>query len=187
LQKTQNRGLSELQTAFLCGKPKFYIFVSMVPGAIINGNYFLYDHDRHKGWVYALIHDAKKVKGKYPKLKVKGTIDGFAISKVNLASYGHEGYILPLRAEIRKQIKKNPGDKVKVILYADESSLDIPEEFELCLNDAPKARKFFYSLSESEQRMYVLWISSAKKLETRSGRIVKSIERLENGLKLYES
>jgi hypothetical protein len=78
----------------------------MASSSIISGNYLLHDHDRHQGWVYVLIDNAKKVNGKFPKLKVKGTIDGFEISKVILASYGYEGYILPVRAEIRKQIKK---------------------------------------------------------------------------------
>ena len=89
----------------------------MEPVAIINGSYFLYDRERHKGWVYVLINDAKKVKGKYPKLKVKGSIDGFPISNCILASYGKPGYVLPVRIRIRKQIKKDSGDKVKVVLY----------------------------------------------------------------------
>jgi hypothetical protein len=153
---------------------------------VIEGFYFLHKHERHKGWVYALINDAKKVNGKYPKLKVKGSVDGFAISNCILASYGKPGYVLPVRTEIRKQIKKDAGDKVKIILYKDDANFEIPEEFDICLNDEPKVLKFFYSLSESEQRMYALWISSAKKLETRSDRIAKSIERLKKGLKLYE-
>jgi hypothetical protein len=154
---------------------------------VIDGSYSLYKHERHTGWVYALIDDAKKVKGKYPKLRVKGSIDGFKISKTILASYGREGYILPVRSEIRKQIRKDEGDKVRVILYADDSGLfEIPEEFEICLRDEPAARQFYYSLSENEQRMYALWIGSAKKVETRSDRIAESIERLKRGLKLYE-
>lgn len=153
---------------------------------IINSVYFLYKHDRHKGWVYILIDDAKKVEGKYPKLKVKGFIDGYPIGNCILASYGKEGYVLPVRAEIRKQIKKDEGDKVKVVLYHDDTGLEVPEEFDVCLADEPKARQFFYSLSESEQRMYVLWIGSAKKMETKAERIAKSIERLKRGLKLYE-
>jgi hypothetical protein len=153
---------------------------------IIKGVYELVDHERHTGWVYALIDNAKKVKGKYPKLKVKGKIEGFAISNVILASYGKEGYVLPVRAEIRKAIKKNAGDKVKIVLYPDDSTLEIPEEFEICLKDEPKARAFFYTLSQSEQRMYTYWIDSAKRTETKSDRIAKSIERLKKGQKLYD-
>src|SRR5437870_9354747 len=93
---------------------------------IISGSYLLLNHNRHKGWVYLLIDDAKKVGGKFPKLKIKGTIDGFPISNTILASYGKEGYVLPVRAEIRKKIGKDAGDEVKVILYPDESKLGIP-------------------------------------------------------------
>jgi hypothetical protein len=153
---------------------------------VVNGYYTLHKHGRHKGWVYVLIDDAKKIKGKYPKLKVKGSIDGFLINQCILASYGKEGYVLPVRAEIRKHIRKIEGDKVKVVLFKDEDELEIPEELDSCLRDEPKAQNFFYSLSQSEQRMYILWISSAKKPETKSDRIAKSIERLKNRLKLYE-
>jgi hypothetical protein len=153
---------------------------------VIDGIYPLLKHERHRGWVYALIDDAQKAQGKFPKLKVKGTIDGFAIEKCILASYGRNGYVLPVRAEIRKQIGKHEGDMVKVTLYKDVSALDIPEELELCLKDEPKARKFFYSLSENKKRMYTYWIGSAKKIETKSDRIAKSVEKLKQGLKLYE-
>jgi hypothetical protein len=156
------------------------------PTPIIDGFYILLKHERHKGWIYALIDDAKKIKGKYPKLKVKGTVDGFVISNCILASYGKPGYVLPVLAEIRKEIKKDAGDKMKIVLYKDKSKPGIPEEFDVCLHDEPKALNFFYLLSESEQRMYSLWISSAKKPETKSDGIAKSIERLKKGLKLYE-
>jgi hypothetical protein len=176
-----------MNRSFRCYRNELFLSGNMekqIP--VINGSYFLYKHERHKGWVYVLIDDAKKVKGKYPKLKVKGSIDGYPLSNIILASYGKEGYVLPVRSEIRTQIKKDDGDKVKVVLYKDSSQLEIPEELDMCLSDEPKAQKFFDSLSESEKRMYTLWISSAKKSETRADRIAKSIERLKKGLKLYE-
>ncbi len=151
---------------------------------IINNTYILKKHERHKGWVYVLINDIKKVNGKYPKLKVKGTIDDFPVNKIILQSYGKKGLLLPVKAQIRKE--KKEGDKVKVLLYLDDSKFEIPEEFESCLKDEPKAEVFFKKLSESEQRLYVLWISSAKQIETKTNRIAKSIERLSKGLKLYE-
>src|SRR5688572_9803430 len=110
---------------------------------IINGIDNLYRHERHKGWVYALIDNAKKVKGKYPKLKVKGSVDGFLISNCILATYGKEGYVLPIRSEIRKQIKKEEGDTVKIVLYNDKTDLEILPEFDICLQDEPTARQFF--------------------------------------------
>jgi len=56
----------------------------------------------------------------------------------------------------------------------------------LCLQDEPIALKFFQSLSESEQKLYVQWIYSAKKEETKVDRLAKAINRLMRGLKLYD-
>lgn len=158
----------------------------MKEAPIIDNSYVLRKHERHTGWVYVLIDDAEKVKGKFPKIKVKGSIDGFAIENCILAPYGKPGYVLPVRSEIRKQIKKEAGDRVRVVLFADNREFEVPEEIDLCLQEEPAARKFFYSLSQSEQRMYVLWITSAKRVETKADRIAKSIQRLSRRLKLYE-
>ncbi|MDD2818772.1 MAG: YdeI/OmpD-associated family protein [Candidatus Nanopelagicales bacterium] len=47
------------------------------------------------------------------------------------------------------------------------------------------ARDSFASLSFSNHRGYVLWIEDAKKDETRSARVLKSIESLEAGKKTH--
>ena len=91
-----------------------------------------------------------------------------------------------LKAEIRKQIKKEEGDKVHVILYPDNEPLEVPEEMLLCLQDEPAALKFFNSLSESEQKFYMQWVYSAKKEETKIDRLAKTIDRLLKGLKMYD-
>lgn len=52
--------------------------------------------------------------------------------------------------------------------------------------DSPKAYDFFITLSESNQKYYIDWIEAAKKVETKAERIVKTVERLENGLKFYD-
>ncbi len=93
---------------------------------------------------------------------------------------------LPVKAEIRKIIKKEAGDYVHVILYPDTSTLEVPDEMLLCLQDEPRALKFFNSLSESERRLYILWVYEAKKIETRSNRLVKVIEKLLQGKKMYD-
>lgn len=56
----------------------------------------------------------------------------------------------------------------------------------LCLAEEPKALKFFKSLKESEQKFYIQWVYSAKKEEAKIGRLAKSINRLQKGLKLYD-
>ena len=62
---------------------------------------------------------------------------------------------------------------------------EIPDELKLCLEDEPKAKKYFHSLTESEQIYYVNWIYSSKKEETKISRMAKSLNKLSKGLKLY--
>ena len=99
---------------------------------------------------------------------------------------GNGKLFLPVKAEIRKKIKKEEGDKVHVILYPDNEPLEVPEEMLLCLQDEPAALKFFNSLSESEQKFYIHWIYSAKKDEMKVDRVAKTIDRLLKGLKMYD-
>ncbi len=99
---------------------------------------------------------------------------------------GNGKLFLPVKAEIRKKIKKEEGDKVHVILYPDNEPLEVPGEMLLCLQDEPAALKFFNSLSESERKFYIQWIYSAKKEETKVDRLAKTIDRLLQGLKMYD-
>jgi hypothetical protein len=117
--------------------------------------------------------------------KVKGTIDGFEIRKYHLMPMGNGNLFLPVKAEIRKAIKKQEGDYVHIILFPDNEPMEVPEEMLLCLNDEPEALQFFNSLTESEQKYYVNWIYSAKKEETKIDRLAKAINKLLKKEKFY--
>lgn len=139
------------------------------------------------GWTYVVVSGEIKNKSKpFGWARVKGTIDGFELKQYNLMPMKDGNLFLPVKAEIRKKIGKSEGDYVHIKLYPDTSPLEVPEEMILCLRDEPGAFHFFNSLSESEKRLYVLWIYEAKREETRVGRLVKSISRLQQGLKLYD-
>ena len=139
------------------------------------------------GWTFARITGIPQdKKAHFGWVKVRGTIDGYEIRKYHLMPMGDGKLFLPVKAEIRKKIKKEEGDKVHVILYADNEPLEVPKEMLLCLQDEPAALKFFNSLSESEQKFYIQWIYSAKKEETKVDRLAKTIDRLLQGLKLYD-
>lgn len=138
------------------------------------------------GWTYVRVPDVIKNKMKnFGWKKVKGTIDHFEISKYHLMPLGDGHLFLPIKKEIRKSIGKEEGDYIKVILFPDDEPREIPEEFTECLNDSPEAKKYFRTLTESEQHYYIKWIYSAKKEETKIERMAKSINRLERGLKFY--
>lgn len=145
---------------------------------LIDKIYSLERFEGKGGWTYIRIppEDLDQVVNS-GKLKVKGYIDTYAIE--NYRPMPWEGaYLLPLKAEIRKVIKKRAGDKVRLILYPDTTSLKIPDELIQFLQDEPEAALFFESLSESEQKYYIQWIYSAKRESTRMDRLTKTILRL---------
>ncbi|HZX73196.1 MAG TPA: YdeI/OmpD-associated family protein [Cyclobacteriaceae bacterium] len=154
---------------------------------LVNKKYLLEKFPGKGGWTFARIPDITPDKhAHFGWRKVRGTIDGYEISKYHLMPMGDGRLFLPVKAEIRKQIKKEAGDYVRVILYPDNEPLQVPKEMLLCLKDEPSALKFFKSLSESEQKFYIQWIYSAKKEETKIDRLAKTVNRLAGGLKLYD-
>ncbi|WP_317899792.1 YdeI/OmpD-associated family protein [Aurantibacillus circumpalustris] len=153
---------------------------------LVNKKYTLEKFPGKGGWTYAKIPEIlQDKKAHFGWVKVKGTIDGYEIKKYHLMPMGNGNLFLPIKAEIRKKIKKKEGDSVHVILYPDNEPLEIPEEMLLCLQDEPKALKFFNTLSEAEQNNYVKHIYSAKKEETKIDRLAKAINKLLKGEKFY--
>jgi Domain of unknown function (DUF1905)/Bacteriocin-protection, YdeI or OmpD-Associated len=154
---------------------------------LVDKKYLLEKFPGKGGWTYAQIPDIvndKKIG--FGWLKVQGTIDGFELKKYHLAPMGNGNLFLPVRAEIRKAIKKQAGDWVHIILYPDNEPLETPQELWECLDEEPKALEFYKSLSESEQKYYINWIYEAKQEETKIGRIIKTIDRLKLGKKMYD-
>ena len=155
--------------------------------ALVNSKFRLEKFHGKGGWTYVRIPKILKNKKKpFGWVKVRGTIDDYEIRKYHLMPMGNGNLFLPVKLEIRKEIKKTEGDYVHITLYPDEEPLELPKEMLLCLQDEPTALKFFKSLSENEQKYYVQWIYSARKEETRVDRLAKTINRLSKGLKLYD-
>ena len=136
------------------------------------------------GWTYARLTGLVRKNAEWKK--VKGTVEGYEIRKYHLMPMGEGKLFLPLNATIRKQIKKGEGDTVHIILYPDNEPLEVPEEMLWCMQDEPKALAFFNSITESEKMFYIKWIYSAKREETKVDRLAKTIDRLVQGLKLYD-
>ncbi len=140
------------------------------------------------GWTYLVIEPiTPSTKTKFGMVQVRGYIDDFELKRYKLMPMGNGKLFLPVRAEIRKKIAKQEGDWVDVVLFMDNSALEIPEEFLLCLNDDPQAHAFFQTLSDSEKKYYLDWIASAKKEETKVNRIVTTLKNLAMHKKFYRS
>jgi hypothetical protein len=154
---------------------------------LVNKEYVLEKFHGKGGWTYVRVPDiVPDKKSPFGWVKVRGSIDGYEIKKYHLMPMGNGKLFLPVKADIRKKIKKDEGDFVRVILFPDDEPLQVPEEMLLCLRDEPAALRFFNSLSESERKYYITWIYSAKKQETKIDRMAKAINRLMQGLKMYD-
>ena len=111
-------------------------------------------------------------------VKVKGFIDDFEIKSYKLMPLGNGQLFLPVKAEIRKKIGKQAGAWVNVVLYADNTPLEIPEELLVCLKEDPIAYKTFLSYTEGQQKEFIDWIYSAKTDDTKVRRIAATLNKL---------
>lgn len=150
---------------------------------LVNKKYKLQKMPGKGGWTYIVIKEiTPEQRSKRGMVQVKGFIDDYELKTYNLMPMANGCMFMPVKADIRKKIKKGEGDYAKLVLYADNDPLDIPTELLDCLRDEPAAHKTFYAFPESEQKQYIDWIYSAKKEETRIERIADAINRLTRGL-----
>jgi hypothetical protein len=128
--------------------------------------------------------DVEQVYGTKGQVKVKASFDGYPYRGV-LANMGSGCHILIVRKDIREHIGKNVGDIVEVVLERDleERTLDIPEDLEKALKKHKAEKLFFDKLSYTNRKEYVIWITSAKKDETRLKRLEETIHKLGAGKK----
>jgi hypothetical protein len=118
------------------------------------------------------------------QVKVMASFDGFEY-RGSLANMGMEHHCLGLVQKIRKEIGRNPGDMIHVIIIKDEEprSPEIPEDLMNKLDENSKAKKFFNGLSYTNQKLYANWITNAKRTITRDKRLGEIIDMLLNKTK----
>jgi uncharacterized protein YdeI (YjbR/CyaY-like superfamily) len=61
------------------------------------------------------------------------------------------------------------------------TEFNMPEEFQLVLDDMPELKTAFYGLSPGRQRGYLLHFSQPKQVKTREARIEKNLEKILSG------
>lgn len=147
--------------------------------ALVNKKYKLQKFPGKGGWTFAAIPEiAQNRKNHFGWVRVKGFIDDVFINKYHLMPMGNGQLFLPVKAAIRKQIKKKEGDWITVQLFADNDPVEIPDELLQCLQDEPAALKQFNKLTDGEKVAAVKQVYGVKKTETRTDRIVQLIRSL---------
>jgi hypothetical protein len=155
---------------------------------LVDKKYLLEKYPGKGGWTYAVISEVSQDKrAPFGWVKVKGRIDDFEIKQYKLMPLGNGKLFLPVKAEIRKKIGKQGGDWVHVVLYADNTPIEIPEEFMDCLKVDPVAYKTFLSYTEGQQKEFIDWVYAAKTDDTKVRRIAEVVDKLIKKEKLRDN
>ena len=131
------------------------------------------------GWTYIEIplDIAEQLKPDHRKsFRVKGFLNQLAIAGMALTPMGEGNFILALKADIRKALKKRRGDVLHVRLEThDDFAFTPPAGLMECLEEDEASLDFFNSLTKSHQEYFYKWIDSAKTEPTRIKRITKMV------------
>ncbi len=94
-------------------------------------------------------------------------------------------YYLPVRKEIREAAGLKVDDPVTVTLVADTEprTVELPGDLAQAFATDREAQSAFERLSFTHRKEYVAWIQDAKRAETRSNRIAKTMLMLREGRK----
>jgi hypothetical protein len=129
-------------------------------------------------------YDVQKEFGTKGQVKVAASFDGYQYCG-SLVKMGRECHFFGITKPIRAAIGKNPGDRVHVIIRRDTEprTVEVSTDLSLLLQSHPEAEVMFNTLSYSNRKAWVQWITSSKKEETRQRRLIGAIEKLLMGIK----
>lgn len=134
------------------------------------------------GWSYVFIPGAvaNQIKPNEKKsFRVKGKIDQVEVKGVALLPMGEGDFIIPLKAELRKALKKEEGAVVELNLTFDaDFKIEMPDDLELCLADEEVLMQQFLSMPKSHQNYFINWLNSAKTEATRTKRIIMIVDAM---------
>jgi hypothetical protein len=133
------------------------------------------------GWTYVLIPQglAEQLKpGMRQSFRVIGSLDEVPVEHLALIPMGEGDFIIPLKTDLRRKLRKQKGATLQITIEADDRPLPMSEDFLTCLEDEPNALEQFKKLPGSHQRYYSKWIEEAKTEATKAKRIAQAIKGL---------
>ena len=121
--------------------------------------------------------------GRRPAVRI--TVGGHTY-RTTVASMGGR-FLVPLSAENRAAAGVAAGDEVDVDIELDEAPREIavPDDLAAALAVDDQARTYFDSLAFTHRKEWVRWIEEAKKPETRTTRVAKTVQSLREGKRTH--
>jgi hypothetical protein len=129
-------------------------------------------------------YDLKELYGIGNLVPVLATFDGIEY-RGSIAKMGPSPLLL-IRKDVRQKLGKRRGDTVEVTVTVDSvpRTVEVPEDLASLLQRNPAAATKFDALSYSHRKEFVDWITSAKREETRTKRLARTVEMLAAGKSL---
>ncbi|RNL56081.1 YdeI/OmpD-associated family protein [Pedobacter jejuensis] len=135
------------------------------------------------GWSYVFLPNAlaNKIKAGCKKsFRVKGKIDALEVCGMATVPMGEGDFIIALKSELRKKLKKEEGSSVELFLEEDKDfKVEMPEDLEMCLSEEEHLMHNFLKQPKSHQNYYINWINQAKTEATRTKRLVMTVTAMD--------
>jgi uncharacterized protein YdeI (YjbR/CyaY-like superfamily) len=132
-------------------------------------------------WVIARVpFDIDKAWPDRNRLRIRGTINGFAFRSSLFPIPGGQGYMVLVNKKMQAGAKARRGDKVRICLEPDleERKAVMPPELAAILKTDRLLRRWFDSLSEYTRRMICAMVDELKSPEARRRQAERLAERM---------
>jgi len=137
------------------------------------------------GWSYVFVPAAlaNEIKpGCKKSFRVKGKIDQLEVAGMATTPMGEGDFIIALKSEVRKKLKKESGAVVELYLEEDKDfKVEMPEDLDICLSEEEHLMHNFLKQPKSHQNYYINWINQAKTEPTRTKRVVMTVKAMDKG------
>ena len=89
-------------------------------------------------------------------------------------------FLVPLSAENRAAAGVRAGDEVDVVIDLDTEprTVEVPDDLGAAIAADEAVQRYFESLSFTHRKEWVRWVTEAKRPQTRSDRIAKTVDAL---------
>jgi len=128
--------------------------------------------------------DVGKTWGTRARVSVVACINGESY-RTSIFPAGDGTHRMMVNKRMQAAARAGAGDVVSVTMSPDvgERTVEVPRDLRGALAADKQAKGLFKALSYSCKKEYVEWITSAKREETRAGRVTKAVEMLRAGRK----
>ena len=137
-------------------------------------------------WTFVRVpFNTEEAYGSKARVPVQGTVNGVAF-RSSLMPDGEGGHFMVVNKSLQRAAHAGPGDTVEVVLDLDTAlrRVEAPPDLSDALATDAAAQARFEAMPYSHQKEYVDWIESAKRAETRTGRIERALLMITDGQRL---